>query len=529
MLSNLDSVQDLWGIVIILILLFTGLIITLGHEKFKKIKVIPLSLLLILVGFFLGGGGLYDVPPEITTGLPNLSVDEGAAYGSDFFRWASLIGSTFLMFFAGFSIDFHLFKKYGLPSVLISFVPLLVEGTIMGLLLLPLLGPQDDGLFNWAIPFFIGYGMAAASPGIIVPLLVRYGQMGYGKHNKINEIATIGASVDDVTSLGLILVLFSLLVGVQTGNTDVGSTLTILFGRVPLMIILSVILGFIGFAIFYYLIKKPLDKFIPSYEVEIAGKKRKLNNIIVLISSILLIIGFNEFCEWTEQVSLGAIGIGGEKSGPEVWAFTNGFILVLTFAILVSTAYRKDAEKGKNQEQLQTIAKWNSLTWSFLFAPLVFGNIGGLITVNRIIDWNTLIYMAVIVFSVVVGRGIGGTISLYDNKKFKWNDRAVVVAASYPKGTSPAASLAFLMLLISFTPPEIQPDLEKYLFLPFFDMCVAAIIITIPTGEPIIRWHYKKNMVITEEDQESPIVPIPLLSKFSGKNKKTKNDFKDQK
>ena len=93
---------------------------------------------------------------------------------------------------AGLSLDITDLKKVGRPAVLLCFLPACAEmlGTI---LLAPLL--LGVSVLEAAI---IGSVLAAVSPAVIVPRMIRLIEQGYGKENSIPQMILAGASVDDV-------------------------------------------------------------------------------------------------------------------------------------------------------------------------------------------------------------------------------------------------------------------------------------------------------------------------------------------
>ncbi len=557
-----DPKDNWFGILLIATIIIIGMCLTLlwykGPKYSKKVtKYIPLPLVLIIVGLLFSGGGLYDAPENFTTALDfkvnwltliedkwpdtyaawNLTGWTQQSNTSDMVRWAALIGSSFLLFYAGFTLDLKLFKKYGLTAVLISTLPILIEGALFALLITPVLYLQQANSatnyswaeFNWAIPFFIGYGIAAVSPGIVVPLLVKFQKMGYGKYNKINEIAIICASLDDVTSLGLILVFFSLVIGVQTGglSESVGSTFTILLGRIPVMIFLSIIIAFATFFVFIFWVKGPLDKFVP-HETEIMGKKIKIWNILALIGLVVLIIAINEMCQHAMQGAFENLYDDEANSHFMSWIFPNSLIAFLVFGMLVANKFHKDVKDPKQEANIKTFAVWVPTLWLFFFAPILFANTGGLIIFTWVWKWITLLYIAIIIFCIITGRSIGARIALYDREKFKWNDVEVITALSWPKGTTTAAAMTFIVLMVVFAG---QANAENWVLIntlvhPLFDIAIAGIIVTIPTNELVFNVLYKKYMPLTEEGEKPSSVPMPIFGPLNVHYKKINAKYK---
>lgn len=119
---------------------------------------------------------------------------------------------------AGLNLDIKDLKKVGRPAVLLCFLPACVE--ILGMLIL---APMFFGisLLEAAI---MGAVIAAVSPAVIVPRMLKLMENGYGREKKIPQMLMAGASVDDV----FVIVLFTAFVGLaKTGTISPIQFLTI--------------------------------------------------------------------------------------------------------------------------------------------------------------------------------------------------------------------------------------------------------------------------------------------------------------
>ncbi len=130
---------------------------------------------------------------------------------------------------AGLSLDVSDLKKVGRPAVLMCFVPACVE--ILGIVILaPLL--LGVTMLEAAI---IGSVIAAVSPAVVVPRMIRLIEEGYGKNKSIPQLILAGASVDDV----FVIVVFTAFTALaSTGEMSVTS-----FIQIPISIVLGIILG----------------------------------------------------------------------------------------------------------------------------------------------------------------------------------------------------------------------------------------------------------------------------------------------
>ncbi len=94
----------------------------------------------------------------------------------------------------------------------------------------------------------MGAVIAAVSPAVIVPKMIKLIDEGYGKENSIPQLILAGASIDDV----FVIVMFTAFTGLASGeNINIGE-----FIGIPISIILGVILGLITGIILIKLFKK---------------------------------------------------------------------------------------------------------------------------------------------------------------------------------------------------------------------------------------------------------------------------------
>ena len=130
---------------------------------------------------------------------------------------------------AGLSLNISDLKKVGRPAILMCFVPACVEiiGTIT---FAPLL--LGVSVLESAI---IGSVIAAVSPAVIVPRMIKLIDEGYGKEKSIPQLILAGASVDDV----FVIVVFTAL----TTLASTGKISSVSFLQIPVSICLGILLG----------------------------------------------------------------------------------------------------------------------------------------------------------------------------------------------------------------------------------------------------------------------------------------------
>lgn len=132
---------------------------------------------------------------------------------------------------AGLSLDLGDLRRAGRPAVLLCFLPACFEIAGMVLLAPRLLGVST---LDAAI---MGAVVAAVSPAVIVPRMLRLMEAGYGTRKSIPQMILAGASVDDV----FVIVLFTAFTGLAQGQSASASSLA----GVPVSIALGAAAGFV--------------------------------------------------------------------------------------------------------------------------------------------------------------------------------------------------------------------------------------------------------------------------------------------
>ena len=143
---------------------------------------------------------------------------------------------------AGLNLDINDLKKVGRPAVLMCFVPATFE--ILGMIIF---APKflGLGLLDSAI---LGTVIAAVSPAVIVPKMLKLMEEGYGADRSIPQMIMAGASVDDV----FVIVLFTSFIGLA--STGSFSMLNLI--KIPTSIFFGISVGFLCAILLIYLFKK---------------------------------------------------------------------------------------------------------------------------------------------------------------------------------------------------------------------------------------------------------------------------------
>lgn len=143
---------------------------------------------------------------------------------------------------AGLSLDLNDLKKVGRPAVLMCFLPACFEITAM-----LILAPMFFGItiIEAAI---LGSVLAAVSPAVIVPKMLKLMETGYGTEKSIPQMILAGASVDDV----FVIVLFSIFTSLALNGTFSVMSLA----QIPCSILLGILAGVMAGFLIHWLLKR---------------------------------------------------------------------------------------------------------------------------------------------------------------------------------------------------------------------------------------------------------------------------------
>ena len=243
-------------------LLSLALIFLLGMilgSLFKKLK-LPALLGMLLTGILLGPH-FFNL---LDSSILNISAD---------LRQIALI---IILTRAGLNLDIQDLKKVGRPAFFICFIPATLE--IIGMIILA------SYLFKLSFldSAILGTVIAAVSPAVIVPKMLKLMEEGYGKKNSIPQLIMAGASVDDI----FVIVLFTAFTGLAT----TGALSFAEFIKIPTSIILGLLAGAI--------LGKILALFFEKIHL------RDSNKVIILLSIAFLLVTL-------EKSITGIIGFSG--------------------------------------------------------------------------------------------------------------------------------------------------------------------------------------------------------------------------
>ncbi|MGN0518532.1 MAG: cation:proton antiporter [Acutalibacteraceae bacterium] len=191
--------------------------------------------LIFLFGIILGGlFGKLRLPPllgMVITGIIlgpcvlNLLDGTVMSISADLRKIALII----ILTRAGLNLNIDDLKKVGRPAVLMCFIPATFE--ICGMILL---APRLLGL-SVLESAVLGTVIAAVSPAVVVPKMLKIIEEGYGTQKSIPQLILAGASVDDV----FVIVLFTSFTGLAAN----GSFSMLDLVKIPTSIVFGLLVG----------------------------------------------------------------------------------------------------------------------------------------------------------------------------------------------------------------------------------------------------------------------------------------------
>jgi len=279
---------------------------------------------------------------------------------------------------AGLGLDFSVLKKLGRPALLMCFLPATFE--LAGMLLL---GPSLLGLSHTESAV-TGAVLAAVSPAVVVPRMVKLMDEKYGTKSGIPQLILAGASVDDV----YVIVLFTTFTGMLQGHD--ASLLS--FINIPVSIILGTAAGLVS-----------------GLFIDFLFRKFSINNtykiLIITCVSFLLV------------------------------SAENSLNTPITFASLISVMFIGTVLMRKDQELAKNISDKFSKLWTaaeiFLFVL-----VGASVNIRYI--GKTGVSAVILIAAVLVFRMAGVFISI-SGTGLKRNEKLFTMLAYTPKATVQAA------------------------------------------------------------------------------------------
>lgn len=334
----------------------------LGGFIFEKIK-LPKLVWYIILGILIG--------PSVLN-----IVDDTLINISSYLRQIALV---IILTRSGLSLDINNLKKIGRPALLMCFVPACFE--IIGV---TIFAPLFLNV-SYMESLLLGSVLAAVSPAVVVPRMIKLIDEEYGKNNNVPELIMAGASCDDIF---VIVLFYSFKNLVATSNFDAWT-----ISQIPLSIISGILLGILAGILMILIINK-----------------LKLNKVI----NVIFMLG----------LSFGMIAL--ENAIKPYFSISS--LLAIIVMALVLNIFKKEESK---EIQKTYNSLWNS------FEILLFTLVGIATSVNYAFSKEGAILVGIVLIALIF-RSLGVIICLIATS-FNIKEKMFIIFSYLPKATVQAS------------------------------------------------------------------------------------------
>ena len=334
----------------------------LGGFLFEKIK-LPKLVWYIILGILIGPS-LFNI------------VDDTLLSISSHLRQIALV---IILTRSGLSLDIKSLKKIGRPAILMCFLPACFE--IVGI---TIFGPMLLGI-SYFEALLLGSVLAAVSPAVVVPRMIRLMEEGYGKQHCVPELVMAGASCDDIF---VIVLFYSFKNLVATSTFDAWSV-----GQIPISIVSGVILGI-----------------VVGFLMVLAIRYMKLNRIAHVVSMLSL--------------SFGMLAL---ENALKPYFSVSSLLAIIVMAFVVGIFKKEEAKELQKS--------YNGL-WQG-FEILLFALVGVAVDARYAFSKEGAIIVG-LVFIALVFRSLGVLCSVIATN-FTWKEKLYIVLSYLPKATVQAS------------------------------------------------------------------------------------------
>jgi NhaP-type Na+/H+ or K+/H+ antiporter len=354
------------------------------------------------VGLLLGQSGLGLIDPRLL------------AFSGDLRQLALVV----ILLRVGLGLNLKTLQQVGRRVLLLAWIPAAVEGVTISLVAQPLLG------LSWLEAGLLGSVIAAVSPAVVVPLMLRLIAERRGTEKAIPQMVMAAASLDDIA----VIVVNGVLLGLLAKQT---TALPLQLLRLPLGLGLGAAAG----AALGWLLIRWIERFRPQANRQV---------LLVLALSLLLLrlqSGINMLVPFTGLVAAIALGVVLLELRPNLAAPIAG-----------------------------------KLASIWVFAELVLFTLVGA-QVDLGVAWRSgLAGLAVLVIGLVA-RCIG-TLLCLQGSALSAGERLFVTVASIPKATVQAAIGALPLMAMRAAGLPTAPG----------EIILAVAVLSIVTTAPLGAW-----------------------------------------
>ncbi len=333
-----------------------------ANKLFEKLKM-PGLLGMLLLGVVVGPYGFNLLQQDMIN-------------ASDDLRKIALI---IILLRAGLGISKEDLKRNGSTALKMSCIPGLVEGFFISFVATKLLN------FSFVEGGILGFILAAVSPAVVVPSMLKLIENGLGEAKGIPTLILAGASIDDVFAITI----FSVFLGLYSGShINIGVQIL----NIPVSILLGIIAGIIIGCILIKIFKK--------------HHIRDTKKILLILGLAILLTEIENLLKTKIQIA-SLLGV-----------MTIGFII---------------SDKLPNVGERLSV-KFNKV-WVFA-ELLLFVLVGAQVNVHVAFDAGKV--GIIIILAGLIGRSIGVLISLLGTD-LNWRERLFCIISYVPKATVQAA------------------------------------------------------------------------------------------
>ncbi len=350
-----------------------------------------------------------------------------------------LIALVVILLRAGFELSLEALKKAGWKTLLLSFIPGSLEGitiTILGPRFLPLTTMEAA---------LLGFILAAVSPAVVVPLMIRFIKERRGAKKAIPTMVLAAASLDDVFAITV----FSVLLGLYTGQAaHIGGALA----AIPVSILLGIGVGILmGWGLLKF-----FERFNP----------RATKRVLILLGISILLVRLQSLLEsWVPFAALLAV-------------------MALGFIIL-----------EKREDVAHELSSKLGKIW-VLSSILLFTLVGAQVDVSVALDAGfaglTLIVCG------LVARSLGVLLCLL-RSPLSHKERFFVVVSYWPKATVQAAIGAVpLGVMIKMGRDPAAGNI-------ILAVAVLSILFTAPLGAAVTAWAGRRFLSVDGPEEHDAL------------------------
>lgn len=230
---------------------------------------------------------------------------------------------------AGLSLNIKELKKVGRPAILMCFLPACFE-----ILSVIIIGPVLFGITRVEAAI-VGSVIAAVSPAVIVPRMIKLIEERYGQEHAIPQLILAGASVDDV----FVIVIFTAMTALEAA----GDFSLISFTKIPISILTGIFVGgVVGYGLVLFFKRKHIRDttkvlIIISISFLLLELEHKINDIIPM-SGLLAIMSLGVVVKYKYE----ALAIRIQTKYNKLWLGAEIMLFVLV-GVTVNLKYVMDA------------------------------------------------------------------------------------------------------------------------------------------------------------------------------------------